>query len=172
MHRYGGDPKQWLELWCRQKGISGQNRVKHDLKMPYGGFRLGWHRGTYDQLTMPVLCAFETLARQVQSIVDAYAQGSGAPDWGNARLFTGYVGPDDLIMPQLRTWAARKGKEEVELQQAMLKMKELRKPSAAVEESAAAAADGSLPAGSKAKTPEALVNQNDSRYQKRLRVPT
>ena len=87
-------------------------------------------------------------------------------------MFTGYVGPDDLIMPQLRTWAARKGKEEVELQQARLKMKELRKPSAAVEESAAAAADGSLPAGSKAKTPEALVNQNDSRYQKRLRVPT
>ena len=67
-------------------------------------------------------------------------------NWGNARLFMGYVGPDDLIMPQLR-----KGKEEVELQQASSKMKELRrKPSAGLEESAAVAADGSLPAGGKA----------------------
>ena len=58
----------------------------------------------------------ETVARRVQCIVDAYAQGgSASPDWGNAKLFTGYVGPDDLVMPQLKSWAARKGKEEVEL---------------------------------------------------------
>ena len=148
MHKYGGDPKQWLEMWCRQKGISEQDRVKHELRCLMEAFYLG---GTFDQLNLPVLGCFETLARRVQCIVDAYAQGAGAPDWGNARLFTGYSGPDDLIMPQLKTWAARKGKEEVELQQARSKMRELRKPSTQAEESAAAAADGSLPAGGKAK---------------------
>lgn len=147
MHRIGGDPKLWLELWCRQKGVAEQDRVKHELRCLMEAFFLG---GTYDQLNMPVLAAFETIAKiakRIQCIVDASSQGSGAPDWGNARLFTGYTGPDDLIMPHSKTWAARKGKEEVELHQARAKMKELRKPSAQTEESASAAADGSLPAG-------------------------
>ena len=70
-----------------------------------------------------------------------------APDWGNAKLFTGYAGPDDLVMPQLKTWAARRGKEEVELFNARNKMRELRRGAVVNEEAAAAAADGSLPAG-------------------------
>ena len=145
MHKYGGDPKQWLELWCRQKGISEQDRVKHELRCLMEAFYLG---GTYDQLNLPVISAFETIARRVQCIVDAYAQGSSSsPDWGNARLFTGYVGPDDLIMPQLKSWAARKGKEEVELFQARNRMRDLRRTSSAAEEAAGAAADGNVPAG-------------------------
>ena len=144
--KYGGYPKLWLELWCRQKSIAEQDRVKHELRCPMEVLYLG---GTFDQLNMPVLASFETVARRVQSIVDAYSGGSGsAPDWGNAKLFTGYAGPDDLVMPQLKTWAARRGKEEVELFHARNKMKELRRGAPAVEEAAAAAADGSLPAGS------------------------
>ena len=145
MWKYGGDPKQWLELWCRQKSISDQDRVKHELRCLMDVLYLG---GTYDQLNMPVLASFETVARRVQCIVDAYAAGgSGAPDWGNSKLFTGYQGPEDLVMPQLKTWAARRGKEEVELYQARHKMRELRRPGGATEEAANAAADGSLPAG-------------------------
>ena len=144
--KYGGDPKLWLELWCRQKNIAEQDRVKHELRCLMEVLYLG---GTFDQLNMPVLASFETVARRVQSIVDAYSVGSGsAPDWGNAKLFTGYAGPDDLVMPQLKTWAARRGKEEVELFNARSKMKELRRGAPVVEEAAAAAADGSLPAGS------------------------
>lgn len=44
-------------------------------------------------------------------------------------------------MPQLKTWAARRGKEEVEL------MKELRKSGGPMEEAAQAVADGSVAAG-------------------------
>ena len=81
-------------------------------------------------------------------IVDAYSLGGNvAPDWGNAELFTGYAGPDDFVMPQLKTWAARRGKEEVELFNARSKMRELRRGAVVNEEAAAAAADGSLPAG-------------------------
>lgn len=83
--------------------------------------------GCYDQLNLPILACFETVARRVQCIVDAYSAGGSSPDWGNAKLFTGYVGPDDVVMPQLRTWAARRGKEEVELYQARNRMKELKK---------------------------------------------
>ena len=143
--KYGGDPKLWLELWCRQKSISDQDRVKHELRCLMEVLYLG---GTFDQLNMPVLASFETVARRVQSIVDAYSFGGNvAPDWGNAKLFTGYAGPDDLVMPQLKTWAARRGKEEVELFNARNKMRELRRGAVVNEEAAAAAADGSLPAG-------------------------
>ena len=143
--KYGGDPKQWLELWCRQKGIADQDRVKHELRCLMEVFQLA---GTYDQLNLPVLASMETVARRVQCIVDAYAVGGASnPDWGNAKLFTGYVGPDDLVMPQLKTWAARKGKEEVELYQARNRMKELRKATSPSEEAAAAVADGNLPSG-------------------------
>ena len=149
MYKYGGDPKQWLELWCRQKGIADQDRVKHELRCLMDVLYLG---GTYDQLNLPVLASFETVARRIQCIVDAYALGSSAaPDWGNAKLFTGYMGPDDLVMPQLKTWAARKGKEEVELHQARNRMKELRKPANVSEEAANALAEGGLPAGVKAR---------------------
>jgi len=143
--KYGGDPKQWLELWCRQKGIADQDRVKHELRCLMEVFHLA---GTYDQLNLPVLASMETVARRVQCIVDAYSLGgSSNPDWGNAKLFTGYVGPDDLVMPQLKTWAARKGKEEVELYQARNRMKELKKATSPSDEAAAALADGNLPSG-------------------------
>ena len=148
MQKFGGDPKQWLELWCRQKGIADQDRVKHELRSLMDVLHLG---GTYDQLNLPILASFETVARRVQCIVDAYAAGGSSPDWGNAKLFTGYVGPDDLVMPQLRSWAARRGKEEVELYQARSRMKELKKHSTAVEEAAGSVADGSVAAGGPAK---------------------
>ena len=143
MYKYGGDPKQWLEVWCRQKGISDQDRVKHELRCLMDVLSYG---GTYDQLNLPILACFETVARRVQCIVDAYSAGGASPDWGNAKLFTGYVGPDDVVMPQLRTWAARKGKEEVELYQARNRMKEIKKHSV-TEEAASSVADGSVAAG-------------------------
>ena len=63
-YKYGGDPK----LWCRQKGIADQDRVKHELRCLMEVFH---HAGSYDQLHLPVLA----VARRVQCIVDAYAQG-------------------------------------------------------------------------------------------------
>ena len=144
MYKYGGDPKQWLEAWCRQKSISDQDRVKHELRCLMDVLHFG---GTYDQLNLPILASFETVARRVQCIVDAYSAGGSSPDWGNAKLFTNYVGPDDVVMPQLRSWAARRGKEEVELYQARNRMKELKKHSMVVEEAATSIADGSVAAG-------------------------
>ena len=40
------------------------------------------------------------------------------PDWTSARVIISYRGPDDVIAPALRSWAARKSKEESDLAQA------------------------------------------------------
>lgn len=97
----------------------------------------------YDQLNCPALASFEVLTRRIMAVVDAFSAGtSSMPDWGAAKVITGYRGPEDVLSPQLRQWAAKKGKEEVDLHQARLKMKESRRP---LTEEAAALADGSLP---------------------------
>ncbi len=81
--------------------------------------------------------------------MEAYSAGSaGNPDWGAARIITSYKTPDDAISPQLRTWAARRGKEEVELHQARAKIRQGRTLLATTDDAAAGAvADGALPAG-------------------------
>ncbi|CAE7336322.1 unnamed protein product, partial [Symbiodinium sp. CCMP2456] len=132
MERQGGDPKGWLEIWCLIEAL--------------------WLGGTFDQLNLPVLSSFETLSRRVAAIVEAYSQGpSSAPDWSSARLITGYKGPEDIVMPQLKTWVARRGKEEADLHQARNRVKELRRGTQVADEGADAVADGSLPAGARPK---------------------
>lgn len=32
MYKFGGDPRQWLQLWARQKGIYETDRVMHELR--------------------------------------------------------------------------------------------------------------------------------------------
>ncbi|CAE7494575.1 unnamed protein product, partial [Symbiodinium sp. CCMP2456] len=50
---------------------------------------------------------------RIQSIVDAYSGAAGSsPDWGNAKIFTCYQSPEDVVAPQLKSWAARKGKAQ------------------------------------------------------------
>ena len=149
MERQGGDPKGWLEIWCRSRGIADSDRVKHELRCLVEAFWLG---GTFDQLNLPVLSSFETLSRRIAAIVEAYSQGpSSSPDWSSARLITGYKGPEDIVMPQLKTWVARRGKEEADLYQARSRVKELRRGTQASDEAADSVADGSLPGGAKPK---------------------
>ena len=51
-------------------------------------------------------------------------------------------GPEDVVSPTLRQWAARRGKDEVELHQARTKMRDARK---SLVDEAMAVSDGSLP---------------------------
>ena len=146
MLRNGGDPRLWLQVWSRHKGVAETDRVMFELRTLIEIFYLG---GVYDQLNIASLASFEAASRRIQSIVDAYSAGSAAsPDWGAARIISGYRGPDDAVSPTLRSWAARKGKEEVELAQARAKIRETRKGLLTIEDSAAdAVASGSLPGG-------------------------
>ena len=146
MLKNGGSPKQWLQIWARHKGVYENDRAMHEMRPLLECFE---HAGCYDQLNLGSLASFQTLGRRVQSIVDAYNSGTASsPDWGAAKIMSGYQGPEDLVSPNLRSWAAKKGKEEVELAAARTKMREYKKLQAPVEDAAAGAvADGNLPAG-------------------------
>ena len=79
------------------------------------------------------------IIRGFQTIVEAYSGSTGGvPDWNHAKLFTGAASADDLVSPDLRTWAAKKGREEVELVQARSKIKEVKKLLASSETTGAA----------------------------------
>ena len=152
MGRNGGSPKQWLLTWARHKNIHDNDRVMHEMRALLEALE---QAGCYDQLNLGSLACMETLGRRVQSIVDAYNSGSSsAPDWGAARIMSGYQGPEDLVSPTLRSWAAKKGKEEVELANARAKMREAKKLQVPTEDAAGAIADGSLPSGGAAAKPK------------------
>ena len=109
--------------------------------------------GTYDQLNLAFLASFECISRRIMAIVDAFGDGGTEnPDWGAAKIFTGYRGPEDIVMPQLKQWALKKGKEEAKLHQARTKMRELRR-GVVTEEAAAAVAGGALPSAAAARDP-------------------
>ena len=87
MLKNGGSPKQWLQLWGRQKGIHENDRVMHEMRSLMDCME---HAACYDQLNLPCLASMETVGRRVQSIVDAYQSGStSAPDWGAAKIISG-----------------------------------------------------------------------------------
>ena len=141
--RNGGDPKRWLAEWMRAKQIQEGDRVSFEMKVLIECLYIG---GTYDQLNLSGLASIEVIARRIQAIVDAYSSGP-IPDWHSAKVMTLYRSPEDAISPQLRSWAARKNKEELDLAQTRAKVREGRRGLSSPEESGAAAlADGALPA--------------------------
>lgn len=152
MHKHGGSPKLWLQSWARFKGIQENDRVMHEMRALMEVLE---HGGCYDQLNLTSLASMESVGRRVQSIVDAYNSGSStSPDWGAAKIISGYAGPEDVVMPSLRSWAARKGKEEVELAAARTKIREYKKLAVPMDEAAGAVADGSMAAGGAGLAPE------------------
>ena len=117
--KFGGDPKRWLTDWMRSKQIQDNDRITFEMKVLIESLYLA---GTYDQLNLSCLASVEVLSRRIQAVVDAYSAGP-IPDWGSAKVMTLYKSPEDAISPQLRTWAARKNKEEMELAQSRAKFR-------------------------------------------------
>ncbi|CAE7628065.1 pksN [Symbiodinium sp. CCMP2592] len=126
IQRHGGEPKSWLQLWLRKHNVSESDRVCHELKTLVDIVYLG---GCYDQLNLASLASFEAASRRIQTIVEAFsgASGGSGPDWSHARLYTGQATADDIVSPELRTWAAKRGKEEVELAQARAKIRDAKR---------------------------------------------
>eukprot|EP00972_Heterocapsa_arctica_P069899 10325118-Heterocapsa_arctica.AAC.1 len=70
MDRVGGDPRQWLREWLRDKGIATSDRVARELKALTEALYLG---GTYDQLNLGALMIVEALTRRIAGIVSAHS---------------------------------------------------------------------------------------------------
>ena len=114
-----------MQLRLKKHGIAETDRVAHELRTLVDIIYLG---GSYDQLNLPSLASFEAASRRMQT-VEAFSTGSSSvPEWwGHAKLFTGSHSPDDLVSRGLRAWAAKKGREEVELMTARQKMRDARR---------------------------------------------
>lgn len=134
-----------MQLWLKKHNIGDHDRTAHELRSLVEIVYLG---GSYDQLNLPSLASFEAATRRIMTIVEAFSSTtSSGPEWGHARLFTGSYSPDDLVSPDLRSWAAKRGKEEVELLAARQKMKDAKKGLAADGEASDVAGRDGLPGG-------------------------
>lgn len=145
MQRHGGDPKLWMQIWMRKHNLSDSDRVVHELRTLVDTLYLA---GTYDQLNVGSLGCLESVSRRIQTIVEAFSNSSGpTPDWSHARLYTGQATADDVVSPDLRSWAAKRGKEEVELYQARTKIREARRLGPEVAEAGDGNSEGGAPRG-------------------------
>eukprot|EP00972_Heterocapsa_arctica_P107712 15864873-Heterocapsa_arctica.AAC.1 len=79
--RHGGDPRQWLNQWAREKHIDPNNRIMHEMRVLMD---IMVFAGTYDQVNVGALVSLECTARRAQLIVEAYTNPA-RPSWEAAR---------------------------------------------------------------------------------------
>jgi hypothetical protein len=112
--RHGGTPKMWLQQWCQDKNISQRDRVYHEISAL---IEIVYQAGCYDALNLGALASIEVAMRRLISIIEAHANNPQAPDWGNARYFSGTSNPFDIVPKDLRQHIAREAKDDVEVYQ-------------------------------------------------------
>eukprot|EP00959_Pyramimonas_sp_CCMP1952_P438856 9188030-Pyramimonas_sp.AAC.1 len=56
----------------------------------------------------------ERLARRIQVITGAHAVPGAPANWRMARYLTGETGPGDVVAPELRSFGAKRAKEDAE----------------------------------------------------------
>ena len=110
--RTGGDPRLWLQLWCREKRLESTDRTVHELRTLTEAIYMA---GTYDQLNLGGVLALEILSRRVHAIVEAYAGGASRPHWGLAKFLTCEASAEDAVSSELRSYAAKRAKEESDI---------------------------------------------------------
>ena len=84
MLRFGGSPRGWLEIWCREYHIGRKDRTYHELETWTEVIMLG---GAYDQLNMTSLMSVEKVSRRLQLIVEAHAEVGQATSWKTTRYY-------------------------------------------------------------------------------------
>ncbi|CAE8626378.1 unnamed protein product, partial [Polarella glacialis] len=122
IERIGGDPYLWLQIWLRAKKLEESDRVAHEMKVLVDVLYYG---GIYDQFNMPALISMEVVCRQLQLIVEVYANPA-RPSWENARLYASQGSTEEIISPVFKSWAAKRNKEEAEIVSARTRARDLR----------------------------------------------
>ena len=120
--RFGGDPRRWLSSWAHDKKLDQGDRNMHELRCLTDILH---YAGTVDQLNLGGLVCLEILARRIQLMTDAL-QVPMRPNWEAAKYFAGLPSADDVVSPSLRTYVARKAKDESEIFNARSRARELR----------------------------------------------
>ena len=111
MYKSGGDPMRWLAEWSREHRIERTDRIYHELEVLCHVLLLA---GTYDQVNLGGLRSMERLARRIQVITDAHSVPGAPANWRMARYLTGDTGPGDVVAPELRSFGAKRAKDDTE----------------------------------------------------------
>lgn len=82
--------------------------------------------GTYDQLNLGARAWAEAAARRAQVIFDAYEANPSKPNFDGSKFLAGTTQVTDAICPELRSFAARRAKDEAEVEKQRQKARELR----------------------------------------------
>ena len=86
----------------------------HELRTLSESF---YYFGTVDQLNLGASVGLEILSRRLAAIVEAYSDPAKV-DWHSARYYRGVAGVEEAIAPGLRSFVARRAKDDVELHNA------------------------------------------------------
>ena len=82
--------------------------------------------GSYDQLNIGGLACLEVISRRLQGIVDAHALSAQKPNWGLAKCYEGSGPGVDGVSEELKRYAARRARDDYELQAAQSRARDLR----------------------------------------------
>jgi hypothetical protein len=77
-------------------------------------------------LNLPSLICMEVAGHRLQSIVDAYAANPLRPNWTMAKYYESSDRSVDVVSEPLKRFAARRAKEDWDLQTAHTRVRELR----------------------------------------------
>eukprot|EP00971_Amphidinium_carterae_P017385 342789-Amphidinium_carterae.2 len=117
---HGTNPRDWLQMWCRDKGLDGGERVCHELRTLTDILSFA---GTFDQVNIGSLMCLEVCARRIQLLCDVYSNPQ-KPNWEAARLFTGLPEVGDVVTRELRNHVAQRAQMEANILKARVKMRE------------------------------------------------
>ncbi|CAK0840736.1 unnamed protein product [Prorocentrum cordatum] len=126
IQRQGGDPRLWYASWCREAGVSPQERMGIEMKLLTDILYLS---GCYDQLNGPSLACIETVARRVCQIIEAYSAGvPGRANWEGVKHFTQVASASYVAPAELRSHVHRRAKEEMEIESMRVRTRGLQPP--------------------------------------------
>lgn len=107
MGKHGLLPSGFLDRWARSRRVEETDRVYHELRALVDTLQVG---GSYDSLNLGSLAMAETIARRLQTILDAYEQNATQPKFESARFFNGFGAATDAVSPELRSFVVRRAR--------------------------------------------------------------
>ena len=118
--RLSMDPMVWLSNFLRDMAINIKERTAIELRTLV---RAVWLFGTYDQVNGPSLAGVEELCRRICQLVEAYhaGEGTGKPNWASVKHMTSQHSTSNVVPTIFRTFAHKKCKEEVEIENLRLR---------------------------------------------------
>lgn len=123
MERHGKTPSAFLERWARSKRVEDSDRVYHELPTLIDSLEL---LVTYDQVNIANLAGVEVMARRLQTVFDAYELNPRRSNFEAAKYFSGMGSATDAVAPELRSFVARKARDDAEVEKQRQKVRELR----------------------------------------------